>query len=152
MAGAGGGQPGEEDRGEHAGTQHEEQKKGAHPGLEEVGPLLPRHVPHRVHRPLARLNDAHAAPQCADDADGQRDAAAPEVAEVVLDVVPDDRETRDHRRYFFGGSRSVQAVAGKQQNIPSQKLVLVNVRVHYRVTAHRAAELMAHFGGRRLLF
>src|SRR5437660_7395725 len=53
------------------------------------------------------------------------------------------RETRDHRRYFFGGSRSVQAVARKQQNIPSQKLVLVNVRVHYRVTAHRAAELMA---------
>src|SRR6266516_5662401 len=62
------------------------------------------------------------------------------------------RETRDHRRYFFGASRSVQAVARKQQNILSQKLVLVNVWVHYRITAHRAAELMAHFGGRCLLF
>src|SRR5438445_10257509 len=33
------------------------------------------------------------------------------------------RETRDHGRNFFAGNRSVQAVAGKQENISSQKLV-----------------------------
>src|SRR5205809_7093864 len=42
------------------------------------------------------------------------------------------RETRDHRRHSFGGSRAEQADARKQQNILSQKLVLVNGCVHYR--------------------
>src|SRR6266446_3261025 len=54
-------------------------------------------------------------------------------------------ETRDHRRYFFGGNRSVQAVAGKQQNVSREKLVLVNIHIYEQIATDGAAELMARF-------